>query len=479
MSCQAFVHYITRGFQHWMDYYARLLSPRIAEQLFNEWDCAIARLVWIKFGRSEVHDQMLYQALPDWKDQFDREVKQLWLPVGFGGIGIRPMKIISPAAFLGSLASSASEILGAMQLVDATEPPERYLRDYKFSRDKLLENAKSLKDAVFVRCGDQIDPLKLKLLPTELTAFLRQFHNHPNLATKFQKRLCDIIWNDSFDSLIEEYTSIGDLASCRRLHSHKGFGAGRVWTLNPISPMLQLENSHLQMKFREQFGAMPAAWMYYVDGPLTCRGCGKVDFKKVPAHGHHCPDFRRQEHNDRHDAICREFVAAGKRNLIPVQWTPHLPNGKVTDLAFVFPQHTIQTDITIVSAEAPSKSGAGGPAQAAERAANVKINKYSELVATAGNLFIPMAFETSGTYTRQVSILLKRMRDAGVENGAPYPIGQREMRDRLAAIIARYNALVYIRACNRQRADSVEYALHQAEKRRRRRRSAAARAISG
>ena len=90
-----------------------------------------------------------------------------------------------------------------------------------------------------------------------------------------------------------------------------------------------------------------------------------------------------------------------------------------------------------------------------------------------------MAFETSGTYTRQVSILLKRMRDAGVENGAPYPIGQREMRDRLAAIIARYNALVYIRACNRQRADSVEYALHQAEKRRRRRRSAAARAISG
>ena len=67
----------------------------------------------------------------------------------------------------------------------------------------------------------------------------------------------------------------------------------------------------------------------------------------------------------------------------------------------------------------------------------------------------------------------------GVKNSAHNPIGQREMRDRLAAVITRYNALVYVRACNRQRADSVEYALHQAEKRRRRRRSSAARANSG
>jgi hypothetical protein len=56
-------------------------------------------------------------------------------------------------------------------------------------------------------------------------------------------------------------------------------------------------------------------------------------------------------------------------------------------------------------------------------------------------LFFPLVFFTSGAYSASVSFLLKRIRDAGEENGSSDPFGHQEMRDRLAATIVRYNAL--------------------------------------
>ncbi len=60
-----------------------------------------------------------------------------------------------------------------------------------------------------------------------------------------------------------------------------------------------------------------------------------------------------------------------------------------------------------------------------------------------------------GAYSVSVSILLKRIRDAGEENGSSDPIGHREMRDRLAASIVRYNALTGVHAATHQRADNM------------------------
>ena len=71
----------------------------------------------------------------------------------------------------------------------------------------------------------------------------------------------------------------------------------------------------------------------------------------------------------------------------------------------------------------------------------------------------------------------KRIRDAGEENGSSDPIGHQEMRDRLAATIVRYNALMGVHAATHQRADNMEYAKSRELKRARKRRSH--RAVAG
>ena len=51
------------------------------------------------------------------------------------------------------------------------------------------------------------------------------------------------------------------------------------------------------------------------------------------------------------------------------------------------------------------------------------------------------------------------------------PVGHQEMRDRLAATIVRYNALMGVHAATHQRADTMEYAKSRELKRARKRRS--------
>ena len=57
------------------------------------------------------------------------------------------------------------------------------------------------------------------------------------------------------------------------------------------------------------------------------------------------------------------------------------------------------------------------------------------------------------------------------------PVGHQEMRDRLAATIVRYNALMGVYAATHQRADNMEYAKSRELKRARKRRSH--RAVAG
>ena len=125
--------------------------------------------------------------------------------------------------------------------------------------------------------------------------------------------------------------------------------------------------------------------------------------------------------------------------------------------------------MTFIAKDAPSVYGSG--ARAEHSAAQSKIKRYKHLVEAVGELFFPLVFFTSGAYSTSVSILLKRIRDAGEENGSSDPIGHQEMRDRLAATIVRYNALMGVHAATTQRADTMEYAKSRELKRARKRRS--------
>ena len=455
MRGQSVIHYCTSGVQHWLDYTARLVSPSDAQELYQKWDNVLLDLILSKTGRSE----MLPDGhLPKYAEKLKLEKCQMQLPVHYGGIGLRPLATVSLVAYLASLAAAADEILHAMQLVGTERCPQRYVEQYEFCRNALIEMDPDLESATF-EDSLMIKALELKYLPPSLKAYLQTFQEWPDLSVKFQKRLSKPVWKAQQKKLVRAFGDLGMKADQRRLNSYAGRGlAGRIWTVAPCSSNL-LADAHVAQNLRLQGGAMPAAWMYLHEGAIMCRGCGKVDITVTPAHGNHCIVGLRDSKTKRHDALCHVAEIKADKNGIPVVWQPHLPDGSQTDLGFLFPQNTVQVDVTVHDPSAPSVHGTGNdPTKSkAHKAADGKIKRYDDMVTSVGDVFVPLAFEVSGAHTRHVDILIRRIRDAGVDNGVSVPVGAQEIRDALAVTLARHNAYILIHHTSRQRADTVLY----------------------
>jgi hypothetical protein len=474
MTCMLFA---TQAIQHWADYYARLVSPSAAADLFDRMDRAILTLILQKFGRSEIFDS---ENRSQWHAKFQFEIRQMQLPTHWGGVGLRPLRVVSKASYLASLAACATEIISvaerSQQNGEEIRFPSRYEKEYGFCRQFLIAAAPTLEHLVFENVNDDIDALQLVCLPTKLSDFLRTFQQHPILSNKFQKRLCVQVWMRQFQVLREDLAQADLPLEVARLESCTAQGAGRIWTLYPTSKDRRLNAAEAQQTLRLHLGALPAAWMYDVEGPLLCPGCRKVDMKKVPGHSGHCPSYRREYGTQRHDAVCIVLESSAKSNLVPTLWTPYLQGGKATDLAFSFWNQMVEVDVTIVAPDAPSKAKSKAserledPTFAAAAAAGAKIAKYSDLVEAEGAIFLPLAFQTTGGYTRQVNMLIKRIAQAGEDNAVTSPVSSEEIRARLAVVIARGNALINMNAASRIRAKSPAWAAARATRRRRARR---------
>ena len=327
---------------------------------------------------------------------------------------------------------------------------------------------------VFVDVSDAVDALNLVCLPTTLLEFLQTFQHHPDCAVKFQRRLSLKVWERQA-KLCE--TSAGNMSApdLHRLLSYYAHDAGRIWQRVPDSLRKRLQPGHAQHAARLQFGALPEPWMYLHDGPLICRGCRKVDIKVVPGHFLHCESLRRSLATQRHDAVALVLQSAAHQNGMPTEWSPFVAgSSKVCDIAFHLPTHSVLTDVTIVAADAPSRAGHSedalhdDPAHAANLAAGAKVSKYQAIVDRAGSTFVPLAFTTAGGHTKKVADFIISIQGAGEDNCVPIVMEVDDIRDLLAVVIQRGNALMNMAGSARMRADSPAYQLSRAAKRRRR-----------
>ena len=402
---------------------------------------------------------------------------QMQLPTRFGGLGLRPLTIISLVAYLGSLAASASEILS---VADCCRPalgaplllPSRYEEEYMYCRDSLILLAPVLETMVFVDVSDAVDALNLVCLPTTLLEFLQTFQQHPDCAMKFQRRLSLKVWERQAE-LCEAAAGRLSVSALHRLLSYYAQDAGRIWNRVPDSSRKRLQPAHAQHAARLQFGALPEPWMYLHDGPLICRGCRKVDIKAVPGHFLHCESLRRSLATQRHDAVALVLQSAAHQNGVPTEWSPFVAgSSKVCDIAFHLPAHSVLTDVTIVAADAPSRAGLSedtlrnDPVHAANLAAGAKVSKYQAIIDRAGSTFVPLAFTTAGGYTKKVADFIVSIEGAGEDNCVPIVMEADDIRDLLAVVIQRGNALMNMAGSARMRADSPAYQLARAAKRR-------------
>ena len=103
-----------------------------------------------------------------WTERFEREKRQVQLPTHYSGIGLRPLTTVSLVAYVADLAACADEILGAMEIMGSDACPARYVTQYDFCRDALIELVPEYKHASFDKPTDRVEGNKLKLLPTSL-----------------------------------------------------------------------------------------------------------------------------------------------------------------------------------------------------------------------------------------------------------------------------------------------------------------------
>jgi hypothetical protein len=262
----------------------------------------------------------------------------------------------------------------------------------------------------------------MKILPTKLIDFLRNFQQYPILALKFQSTLCKRMWAQQRDKLMQGLS----VADKKRITSYSQEDASRIWLARPSAKRFGfLHSSHWEQIVRLRLGLMPAAWMYLKAGPIVCRLCNRVDLKTDPTHFLHCACTRRKEILQRHDGVCTILFEAAQKNGLPVMWTPQLEGGEATDIGFCVGNGTfLHVDVSIVSAVAPSKVKNGDlqPLSAAKQAALLKFDKYSDLIGCLRNeVFSPMTFETSGAFPKQTGIIIKVLAEAGKVKHDPVP----------------------------------------------------------
>ena len=450
LDAQLFLLFVTQSVQHWFDYHARVFPPSILESIAQSWDNALLELVVAKLGRSEMSRG---QHLPEWDFKLNLERQQMQLPVNHAGLGLRPLSIISLVAFLASLGACAKDIVSVCSRSELggsqEEPrmPQRYVEEYAKARERLIEMAPKLDEAKFSEEDSPSDEaVGLIVLPPTLYEYLRNMQAHPSLAVKFQSRLSRFVWDAKLKNLKGELSEKGMVADLARLQAYSAAGAGRHLTLLPDGPKTIMSNKQMQQACRLQVGAMPAAWMYQSEGRLMCVQCGKVNVKDVPGHALHCPCVKRRIINVRHDTVAHIYEDAAERNRVPTSWTPFVDQAdsqKTTDLAFHFHDQSLQVDFTIVSSDAPSKAASvGGSAfSTAMSATGTKLTKYAELVAQAGDVFVPVVYNAAGSYPRLTDYVLKRIAQAGEDNDVTNPATSGEIRRLVAIAIQRCNAI--------------------------------------
>jgi hypothetical protein len=413
LDAQACMLFVTQCVQHWFDYHARVYPPSLLAGVALDWDNAILDLVLMKLGRNEM---LQGQHLPCWDWKLNLEKLQMQLPISHAGFGLRPLAIISLVAFLASLGMCAKDILSVCSRSEvggsAEEPilPDMYEQEYTQVREKILQFAPKLNDAVFDNSAE-IKALNAHILPPTLSTFLRNMRDHPILAEKYQQRLSKYIWDAKLENLTDSFRNRNMLGDVNRLLSYACAGAGRLLTLIPKNAKFSMSNAHMAQVLRCQVGAMPASWMYMEEGDLMCVDCGKVNLKDVPLHALHCPFSRRRARTSTHDGLAHVYEDAAQGNRVPTSWTPTV-EGKQTDLGFHFHDQSLQVDFTIVSPDAPTNARRAGdesnPLLCAVSAAGSKIAKYQELVETAGDVFCPVVYNTSGSYLQSTDMVLSQ-----------------------------------------------------------------------
>ena len=364
-----------------LGYLLRCLPPAAIERLAVEWDTLLmsAAVRVLDIDQSEV-DAAVYESLQR--------------PLRLGGFGLTSAALISPFAFIASVAASA------------TQPDDHALSDNAPPASLLYQWLHAALTHPSVQC-DQ--------LPSADT-FNSHYHATPALAAGLQSKLTSAATHSLYNARVNEMKEADDKRGLARLYGGAAKYASRWKTVAPTEPAYILPDEYYRYAARRDIGLKPTKDRIL---PRQCGSCGM----SVAADGLHGQRCIHNSHYTklRHDSIERLLHAAVRDGIgLSYRQQHNLPSAARTipDLLFHLGNQPFLCDVTVVDTLADSNlaTAVTGPGKLADEAAERKRAKYSATEAAMGARHLPFAVESMGGLSETARSMIREIHNAAEQH---------------------------------------------------------------
>ena len=365
-----------------MSYLLRCLPPDAIRQVALHWDSMVlgtaTRVLDLSTTDAANIDLLLTMQLP----------RRL------GGFGLPAAYIVSPFAFLASVAASAAHP-GDHPLSCNALPTTSLL--YECLHATLTSNA-------VVNVSDAVDALHCIA-----DTFTGYYHNRPAQAAHLQSRLTAAANNSTYNARVSEVTESGDLRGLVRLHSVRAPYASRWKSVRPTEAANELPDEYYRYAARRDLGLPPTSDTVL---PRQCGACGM----RVAADGFH---GQRCIYNStytklRHDTIeklLHDTVRDGVGHAYRQQHNLPGADRTIPDLVIVLDGKQYLCDITVADPlpDTNLATAAQGPGRVARAAVRGKVAKYSRAAEQMKAVHLPFAVEATGVLSETAQQLLREI----------------------------------------------------------------------
>ena len=330
-------------------------------------------------------------------------------PGGNGGLGLRELGCIAPAARWASAAAAAPDLQGFAEAGSSAPLP--------FVLDRVTAFGMLLESGVQRLAPGQPEPdetdlaTRLRTLPLHPNEIISHYEGIPKLKG-LQRALSQQILNHRLHTFLvsAECTNsdVVRLASCR----HKT--TQRWMQPSPSFPIYTDLCTTIVTRLR--LGLPPLD-----DVPVTCTLCSE-DISASPWHALSCVMLKRKAVTRRHDRCCQLLCRFARSN----DCTAHVVQ---KDLAHLLPDgeihmfyRTVDFDVSGVNPHAPSYVDMA-PGKAMIAREKYKIGKYGTHSQQEGRTFVPFVLDSYGCLAPAALQLLKDIRDESLSSpfGTPHP----------------------------------------------------------
>jgi len=358
------------------------------------------------------------------------------------GLGIANLSQLSKCAWMGALAQAAPEVQTTMAFLMAQTPDQAmqklpnngcYQGEYARIRQYLVEHVPNIEQ---VKLAEGVP-----LVPTTFAQAISLFAAHPKLAHLVQRKLMELTQAANLQSVKED----PDLASnadqqllASRIESQNNRNPGRWMHLATVAARLTYNLAHIALQRYLGYNVAPKFYQR-PKGPWKCMGCGEMVPADENAHFDACAKLKAAEGGQRSRNVVKAIYRAMERNNVYGSMEYHLPSGKRSDIHMALDGLAWHADITVVCPQGETHANEKDPAQAANKG---KVSKYLQEVMAEGEVFVPMAFTSSGGTPQVTDWLLKQIAEAGDTHECSNPIPIAEIRDAIAQEIAVGTAMI-------------------------------------